>query len=167
MAEEADVTRGLMDREKYDDRAHRLASGRLFELSGLPEKQCTELAREALHTLAADGIVLARWRSDEDGWRRLYRAEDPAGPPAWRDEVVVRYPNRSGAVVTVTAHGPAGMPNYHDAQCAGCLLGSTPSNIDEIEDLDELEKVPRRIEAVRGWADRHAAECRALPQSEA
>jgi hypothetical protein len=43
-----------------DDRAHRLVMNRLSEVTLLTGEQCRRVARDVLHTLAADGFVLAR-----------------------------------------------------------------------------------------------------------
>jgi hypothetical protein len=70
--------------EKYDNRAHRLVAGRLFEISTLSGAQATRAAREVLHTLAADGYVLARWTpTGPDGQRELRKADDPPNAHAW------------------------------------------------------------------------------------
>lgn len=75
----------LIRRREYDSRAHRLVSGRLLEIAMMSEKESESVARQVLHTLTADGYVLARIDYDAqpgaDGYRPVKRADDPAWPP--------------------------------------------------------------------------------------
>lgn len=76
--------------------------------------------------------------------------------------VLIRYPNLSGALVTVrVADHPRGTANISPsptlnryAECSGC--GDTRASVERGVRLDEA----------RTWANKHAAECRALPQPE-
>ena len=79
-------------------------------------------------------------------------------PQADVPQVIIRYPNQSGALVLVGEH-PAVNLGYgtpcpiYNATCAGCR--------DEYRNYPDTDLQP-----VRGWANQHAATCRALPQPE-
>lgn len=72
IAVRAAVARRELDRRKHgeptlfeapdDDRAERLVANRLSEVTLFVESECQEVARMVLHTLEADGFVLARRR---------------------------------------------------------------------------------------------------------
>ena len=76
-------------------------------------------------------------------------------PVRYPAEVIVRYPNRSRALVIVVEHPD--VPYYHalrtefSAECTACLDYRT-------QDAD--------LTTVRDWASNHAIDCRALPQPE-
>jgi hypothetical protein len=63
--------------------------------------------------------------------------------------VVIRYPNLSGAHVTVT-EAPGTSEYRHSATCTGCLEARGTSGT--------------WLDTARTWASEHAATCRALPQ---
>lgn len=79
-------------------------------------------------------------------------------PTPHTPQIVIRYPNQSGALVIVRRHqaygGIAEHPRpLYDALCTGCL--DEPGMC-----LETALKIPRR------WAAEHSATCRALPQPE-
>ena len=82
----------------------------------------------------------------------MYRP--PVTEPA---KVIIRYPNRSGALVTVIEHPDVPSYPYNNlrdefsAECAACL--------------DHHRQDPD-LPTVRDWASNHALDCRALPQPE-
>lgn len=81
-------------------------------------------------------------------------------PLASVPRVVIRYPNQSGALVTVTERAPRpgrdpDVTSRYSAECAGCLDG-----------IDSLFTTRRDLTEARAWANTHAATCRALPQPE-
>ena len=78
-------------------------------------------------------------------------------PVALPARVVIRYPNRSRALVVVNEHPD--VPSYpydhlrteYSAECTACL--------------DRHGQEPA-LSTVRDWASNHAYDCRALPQPE-
>lgn len=77
---------------------------------------------------------------------------DPTEPGA----VVIRYQNQSGALVAVSHRTPQSTRLVaYGAQCTGCL-----------DDTDSHAELPDTLGEARRWANRHATECRALPQPE-
>ena len=82
----------------------------------------------------------------------MYRP--PVTAPA---EVIIRYPNRSRALVNVVEHPD--VPTYpidylrteYSGECAACL------------DYHRQDAV---LSTVRDWASSHALDCRALPHPE-
>lgn len=68
--------------------------------------------------------------------------------------VVVRYLNLSGALVTVSHRRPQGTRTVgFGAECTACL-----------DDTDSTVALIATLKDARTWANKHAAECRALPQ---
>lgn len=70
------------------------------------------------------------------------------------DAVIIRYPNRSRALVIVIEHPgqpayPRGLRSEFSAECTACL-----DRHSQRADLSTL----------RDWASNHAIDCRALPQ---
>ena len=71
------------------------------------------------------------------------------------DTVIIRYPNRSRALVIVIEHPD--VPHYNGrrteycAECTACL--------------DRHRQDPD-LTTIRDWASNHAIDCRALPQPE-
>jgi hypothetical protein len=78
----------------------------------------------------------------------------PVTAPA---EVIIRYPNRSRALVIVVEHPD--VPSYpyntlrteYSAECTACL---------------DYRRQDPNLTTVRDWASDHAIDCRALPQPE-
>ena len=72
-------------------------------------------------------------------------------------KVIIRYPNRSGALVTVTRHPD--VPTYPYNNLRDEYSGECPACLDyHWQDAD--------LSTVRDWASNHALDCRALPQPE-
>ena len=85
--------------------------------------------------------------------RPVYRP--PVTEPA---TVIIRYPNRSRALVIVVEHPDAPTYPYEgslrtefSAECAACL---------------DYHRQDADLPTVRDWASNHALDCRALPQPE-
>lgn len=82
----------------------------------------------------------------------MYRP--PVTDPA---KVIIRYPNRSRALVIVVEHPdvPTHPNDYlrteYSAECAACL---------------DYQRQDPALSTVRDWASNHALDCRALPQPE-
>lgn len=76
--------------------------------------------------------------------------------------VIIRYPNRSGALVTVTERDPRHetSSDRYTAECAGCLN----TYADDYRGFPAPTRAS--IKDARDWASQHATECNALPQAE-
>jgi hypothetical protein len=76
----------------------------------------------------------------------------PVTAPA---QVIIRYPNRSRALVIVVEHPDApcygGLRTEFSAECAACL---------------DYHGQRADLSTVRDWASNHALDCHALPQPE-
>jgi hypothetical protein len=72
------------------------------------------------------------------------------------DSVIIRYPNRSRALVIVIEHPgqpayPRGLRDEYSAECTACL---------------DRHSQRADLAMLRDWASNHAIDCRALPQPE-
>ena len=71
-------------------------------------------------------------------------------------KTAIRYPNLSGALVTVDAHREerafGGLRLVFSARCSGCL------------DSYDRGALSPNLDRPRDWAAKHSAACRAMPQ---
>ena len=76
-------------------------------------------------------------------------------PVTFPAEIIIRYPNRSRALVIVVEHPDVpfynGLRTEYSAECTACL---------------DYHSQRADLSTLRDWSSNHAIDCRALPQPE-